>query len=526
MSGQVLEVRGVEMAFEGRPVLRDVGLAFEPGRIHGLVGHNGSGKSTLLRILGGFYRPLGGEVRLGETRLPLGSPHRSYRAGLRFVHQELGLVPQFDALENFGIGGEYDRTRWRTIDWSRQRARLVAALEQLGYELPVDGRPVAEMRPVDRAVLAIARAIAPASDGTGARYLMLDEPTTALEETETERLFEVVRRLARSGVGVLFVSHQLDEVLGLCDVVTVLRDGRVVETVACQDATRDQLVRAMLGDVLDRLGAASPAGGRSSPSRSGGAGDGADGRRDVVVSVRGLRSAALRGVDLDVRRGECVCVVGLSGSGREELVYALAGAVPSSAQRIVIAGEQVGRMSPAECRRRRVALVPGNRLPGSLVAEFTIQENVTFSSLEDVARLGGLLDRSREQRRAREWIEAFGIRPADPAYQAKYLSGGNKQKMILARWLSIGPVAMLVDEPTAGVDVGAVAAILETLRAVAGEGTAILVTTSEVGDVIDVTDRVVVLNRGRVVAELQPGDRRWSEAGLLELMSGADVGAA
>jgi ribose transport system ATP-binding protein len=519
-----LEVRGVEMAFEGRPVLRDVGLVFEPGRIHGIVGHNGSGKSTLLRILGGFYRPLGGEVRLGDVRLPLGSPHRSYRAGLRFVHQELGLVPQFDALENFGIGGEYDRTRWRTIDWARQRARCAAALDQLGYELPLDGRPVASLRAVDRAVLAIARAIAPASDGTGARYLMLDEPTTALEETETERLFEVVRRLAASGVGVLFVSHQLDEVLGLCDVVTVLRDGRVVETVPSRGATREQLVRAMLGDTLERLAAGLHADGER--VSSGGAELGSDGRRDVVLSVRGLRSATLRGVDLDVARGECVCVVGLSGSGREELVYALAGAVPSSAQRVVVAGEQVARMSPAECRRRRVALVPGNRLPGSMVAEFTIQENVTFSSLEKVARLGGLIDRTLEQRRARQWIDAFGIRPADPRYPAKHLSGGNKQKVILARWLSIGPVAMLVDEPTAGVDVGAVAAVLETLHRVAGEGTALLITTSEVGDVIDVTDRVVVLNRGRVVAELRRGDRRWSEAGLLELMSGADAGAA
>lgn len=511
MSGQDqgLEVRGIDMRFGRQAVLQDVSLSFAPGAVHGLVGHNGSGKSTLIRVLAGYHRPLEGSVLLGGRPLVLGSTSRSFQAGLRFVHQDLGLVGQFTALENFGLGAGYSRSRRRTIDWSHQRRRLAVAQAMLQSDFPSD-RPVSEFRPVQRTFLAIARAIAPADNSDHARFVMLDEPTTALERPEAEQLFATVRRLAEQGVGVLYVSHQLDDVLQLCETVSILRDGCLVETVRSSAASRDQLVTAMLGEAV----AAEVGAGVSAPRPP------ATVRRSPpVLSVTGLRSPQLRDVSFAVQSGECVCAVGLSGSGREELVYAVAGAVPVEVDRVEIDGEVVGAMSPAECRRRRIAVVPGNRLPGSLVNDFTVQENLSFASLPSLSGAGGVIRLQRERRLAGTWIEKLDIRPADPRYRCRYLSGGNKQKVILAKWLAIDPALLLIDEPTAGVDVGAARNLLTVLRSLAADGKALLISTSEVSDVLDIADRVLVFNQGRIVSTLNREEGEWTESGLVGAMS-------
>lgn len=535
----VLELDRIGMSFDGRPVLAGLSLAFEPGAVHGLVGHNGSGKSTLIRILAGYHRPTEGTVRLGGQPVSAGSPHRCHGLGLRFVHQELGLVPQFDALENFGLGADYSRRRWRTLDWADQLHRLRTALAMLDCELP-ERVPVSRFTAVQRTLLAVARAIAPGVDGTTACYLTLDEPTTALEEPETEQLFGVLHRLTARGVGILYVSHHLDEVLELCDRVSTLRDGRLVTTVEAAEATRQTLVASMFGSG-DVPGAvplhAGPAGSPPPPAPAGPApappdratgadqGVAADTRRPSlgppVLAVRGLTSATLHGIDLELRQGECVCAVGLSGSGREELVYALAGAVPVEASSVVVEGEELPSLDPITCRRRRVAVVPGNRLPGSMIADFSIRENLSFASLEAVTGRTNVVDRRRERARARTWMEEFDVRPPDPDYLCRHLSGGNKQKVILAKWLGIEPLVMLIDEPTAGVDVGAVSAILATLRSTVERGTAVLISTSEISEVLSIADRVVVFRRGRLVAQLTREEGQWSEQSIVHAMSGA-----
>ena len=535
----VLELDRVGMSFDGRPVLEGLSLAFEPGAVHGLIGHNGSGKSTLIRILAGYHRPTMGTVRLGGEPVVPGSPHRCHLLGLRFVHQDLGLVPEFDALENFGLGADYSRRRWRTLDWAGQRRRLHAALAMLDCEIP-ERKPASSYSAVQRALLAIARAIAPGVDGSTARYLTLDEPTTALEEPETEQLFGVLRRLTSQGVGILYVSHHLDEVLDLCDRVSSLRDGRLVCTVDTTGATRQTLVASMFGSG-GAPGAtpfhAGPAGSPPSPAPAGpatppprgvlerpgelAAGTGRPSAAPPVLAVRGLTSASLHDVDLDLYRGECVCAVGLSGSGREELVYALAGAVPVEVTSVVVDGEAIPSLDPVTCRRRRVAVVPGNRLPGGMVADFSIRENLSFASLEAVTGPTSIVDRGRERALARGWMEEFDVLPRDPDYLCRHLSGGNKQKVILAKWLGIDPHAMLIDEPTAGVDVGAVSAILATLRSAVDRGMAVLISTSEVSEVLDIADRVVVLRRGRLVAELTREEGQWSEQSIVHAMTGA-----
>ncbi|MDA8262975.1 MAG: sugar ABC transporter ATP-binding protein [Actinomycetota bacterium] len=508
-----LELRDIGMRFDNRPVLRDVCICFEEGTVHGLVGHNGSGKSTLIKIAAGYYVPDSGAMLLDDETVPLGSPAVCYQNGLRFVHQDLGLVRQFSALENFGLAAGYDRTWIRTVNWPAQRRRLASALAMLETDLPFD-RPVSEFTAVERTLLAIARAIAPGVDGGTARFLMLDEPTTALEGPETERLFSVIRTLASQRVGILYVSHQLDDVLNMTQIVTVLRDGKITATLESAEATHEQLVSAMLGaeagQVLTRPTAHRPK--RKSTHDLDGS---------PAVEVRGLTAHRIRNVSFSIAKGECVGAVGLSGSGREQLVYALAGAIPATVEEIRVNGVELSGLDPRACLDHRIALVPGNRLAGSLVNEFTIRENLTLGSLDTLTGFGDIVNAAEERRRTESWIERFAILPADPNYRCIHLSGGNKQKVILAKWLAIDPVLMLIDEPTAGVDVGAASSMLGTLRSLADDGHSLLITTSELSDVLPIADRILVFNRGSLVSIVGSGDPEWSETGILNAMSKA-----
>ena len=504
-----LVVDRVRMEFDGKVVLGDVSMDFSPGEIHALIGHNGSGKSTLVRILAGYHRPVAGECRLDGETLTAGSPPAARRMGLRFVHQDLGLVAQFTPVENFGIGGEYPRTRWHTIDWPEQRRRMREVFDLLGCPVPAD-RAVSELSAVECSMIAIARAIGAAPERSGARFVVFDEPTATLEASDAEQLFGVVRRLVGAGIGTLFISHQLNDVLGLCSDVTVLRDGRVVDTFQTTTSTRSSLVEAMLGESTAEAESRIQA-------RSRGATE-LDPDAAASLSARSLRCETLHGVDLDIAPGECVCAVGLAGSGREELVYAMAGAIPCGADRMAVGGREVSGMSPARARDLGVALVPGNRLPGSLVDDFAMRENLTFAAMDGVSRGFGYVDRRRERVAAQHWVERFDIRPDDVEYRSRYLSGGNKQKLIMAKWLSIAPSTMLIDEPTAGVDVGAVMTILQTLRAFVADGGALLVSTSELDDALALADRVVVFNDGRITHQLVRGRDELSEQSILLAM--------
>jgi ribose transport system ATP-binding protein len=520
--GQTLVVEGISMSFDGKYALRNVDLTIPGGAIHGLIGHNGSGKSTLVRILAGYHHQTSGEVRLGSEVLPAGAPAGRHARGLRFVHQELGLVDQFTGLENFGLGGGYDRTPWRTIDWRAQERRLRNVMEMLNCDMPID-EPVTSLSAVQRALLAIARAIAAGSTSDGARLLVLDEPTTTLEGPETAQLFRVVRTLAATGIGVLYISHHLSDVIDLCSEVTVLRDGRVVEVLSTEGTTRQRLVNALLGTVAETVPeeGVAEAVAAAAVAEDGSA---AVAKGDLAYAVSGLRSELLEGVDLDVRHGECVCVLGLTGSGREQIAYAAAGVIASEADSIEFHGEEIETLDPSRCRELGIALVPGNRLPGSMVRDFNMRENLTFVSLNENVKGLGSVDRKRETVAANQWIERFDIKPDDPEFSARHMSGGNKQKVILAKWLSIEPSFMIIDEPTAGVDVGAAKALLATLRAIADGGGALLVSTSEIDDALAIADRIVILYEGRISGELKKAEDELSEQSVMLAMSGRGDG--
>lgn len=506
---------GLGMQFGQRWVLRGVSVEFRPGEVHGLVGHNGSGKSTLIKILSGYHTPSEGTVTLDDERLTGRPPSAIYESGIRFVHQDLGLIPEFTALENLGVGGSYSNGRLRTIDWAEQARRLKNQLADFEIDLPLDV-PVGRLSAVERSLIAIARAVESESGvRRPTRYLVLDEPTTALEEFEIDQLFRVVRMLCGLGIGVLYVSHNLSDVLALSASITVLRDGRHIRTFTDRSASHDSLVRSMLGDMSPI--AAPPvrvAVGTSAEPR-----DGRPEGSQPQLSVRNLRSKLLRGLDLDVDGYECVCVMGLSGSGREQLTYALAGAVDTEVDSTAIAGQSIKPLRPHTCVRHRVALVPGNRMPGSSIAEFSIRENLSLVSLRRHRRRFGRLSRRSEQEVARSWMERFDIRPDDPEYSTNNLSGGNRQKVILAKWMETDPLVLLVDEPTAGVDVHAAEKIYGELRRFVGEGGSLLVTTSEAVDTLALADRVLIIDGGRISQELVKGRDDITEGALLTAMN-------
>lgn len=511
-----LATTGLGMRFGQRWVLRDVSIEFEPGHVHGLVGHNGSGKSTLIKILSGYHAPTEGAVTLDDQRMSGRPPGVIYESGIRFVHQDLGLIPEFTALENLGVGGSYSTTRLRSIDWNEQVRRLQNQLAAFEIDLPLDV-PVGRLPAVDRSLIAIARAVESQTGDRGStRYLVLDEPTTALEEPEIEHLFGVIQKLCRSGIGVLYVSHNLSDVLALSTSITVLRDGMCIRTFTDRSASHDSLIRAMLGDASPiaeqsaTVGPQSPAVPR--PDRR-------SGSSHLQLSVRNLRSALLRGVDVDLGVKECVCVMGLSGSGREQLAYALAGAIDTRVDSVAIAGQTVKPLRPHTCLEHRVALVPGNRMPGSSISQFTVRENLSLVSLRRHGRRFGWLSRSSEKQVARSWMERFDIRPDDPEYSTRNLSGGNKQKVILAKWMQTDPLILLADEPTAGVDVHAAEKIYSELRRFVDDGGSLLVTTSEAVDTLALADRVLILDGGRISRELVKGRDDITEESLLKAMN-------
>jgi ribose transport system ATP-binding protein len=487
----VLEVRGLTKSFHDQRVLHDVDLDVVRGEIHALLGANGSGKSTLIKVVAGFHGADDGTVRVDGRLLTSRSPADMARHGLRFVHQDGGLIAPLGVAENILLTDGCPRTRWRTVDRRRQATRVAELLARWNVRLEPD-RPVATLRAVERSAVSIAKAIAGAED---LRLLVLDEPTAALSAMEVEALFQLVDEVVRSGASVLYVTHRLDEVLRYADRATVLRDGRLVATRAVAELDESTLAGLIVG--VSPAAVASTAAARQSA-----ASNAAD---DVVLRAVGLRSALLHGVDLTLRRGEVLGIAGLNGSGREDVPGVLVGLLGGFDTLQVPGGASVASIAPADAVRRGLVLVPGNRQPGSAVFEFDLQENLGMTSLRAHRRFG-LMDRRAEGRLTREWIGRLDIRPPEPRKPFNQLSGGNQQKVILAKWLAVQPAVVVLDEPTAGVDVGARRAIYDIVRRGADAGISFVVCSSDNQDLAGMADRAVLLAHGVTVGELTGAD--------------------
>ncbi|QEC50560.1 sugar ABC transporter ATP-binding protein [Baekduia soli] len=480
-----LSIQGLSKTFPGTRALDDVSVEGRRGEVLALLGHNGSGKSTLIKILAGFHQPdPGAHAWVDGQPLDLGDSEAATAMGLRFVHQDLGLIPELNAVDNVALTIGYSRRRGR-IDQGQQIARTRELLQKFGVDFDVT-LPLANASPVERTCVAIARAMW--DWDSGPRILVLDEPTASLPSREVSRLFAVIREVRAAGHAVVYVSHRMEEIFELGDEVVVLRAGRVVGAGPVAAHTPEQLATLIAGHELQ-------AHGHTVTERS----------DDVVLSVKALRGRYLDGVDVELRRGEVLGVAGLLGSGRDELPYALAGAVPTTDDGgWWIEGRQIDPPTAATAVGLGIGLVPAERGREGLIAEFTVRENLTLGALPALrSKRGGFIWGRSELRAAQEWLAELGVPTAVADRPVSTLSGGNQQRVLFGRCLHTDPKVLVLAEPTAGVDVGARESLYELLRARAREGLSILLASSDTEDLVSMCDRVIVLRRGRVADEMQ-----------------------
>jgi ribose transport system ATP-binding protein len=478
-----LEVRGLSKTFPGQRALVEVDMEIQPGEVRALVGENGCGKSTLIKLLAGYHEPdPGGEVYVDGQPLPLGTAGAGDHAGLRFVHQDLGLVPTLDTRDNLAFGQGYERNRLGLISWRREQRLAQEALRELGYDFDVR-RHTSHLVISQRTAIALARALSPRS--TPARVLVLDEPTANLPAAEIDRLFATVRAVRDRGVAVLFVSHHLDEVFTLCDSVTVLRDGQHIITRPTEGLDEDSLISLMIGRVLEKSRVPS-----DTVERSG----------EPLLRANDLRTGVLAGVDLEVRPGEVVGVAGITGSGREEIALALFGGIPRSGT-VSIDGRELQPNRPDLAIDLGLALVPAERHATAAFLTATLRENVSIVN-PGAFRRGGLLNRRLETSEVITWLQKLNVKPPKPERHLSTLSGGNQQKVMLARWMRQKPKALILDEPTQGVDVGSKADIHVLVEGAAAQGTAVIIVSTDHEELARLAERVVVLRGGRVAGVL------------------------
>jgi ribose transport system ATP-binding protein len=475
-----LEVHGLSKTFPGQAALISVDFELASGEVHALVGQNGSGKSTLIKVLAGYHTPdPGSSVAVAGVPLTFSDPRGALAAGLRFVHQDLALIPTLDTLDNVALGRGYECLRGGTISWRREAESARDLLGEFGYDFDLRA-PVSKLTASERTGIAVVRALQ-GWEGQ-AHVLFLDEPTAALPAGEVQRLFEVVRMIQRRGVAVVYISHHFHEVFDICDRVTVLRDGRVVTTRAVSDLDEPELIELTIGRSIQRADI------RKRGQRA------ADGT--AVLRVRGLTGRLLRGVDLDVYAGEVLGVAGITGSGREELASLVFGAVRGGGD-VQVDGRTIKPGRPDRSVARGMVFVPADRLASGILADMSVRENLTIGSLRRyIGRLG--LRIRAEIADVVDWLERLQVVPRRSEAVIARLSGGNQQKVMLGRALRLEPRVLVLDAPTQGVDVGAKAAIHDIVDGVAMRGTAVLVASTESAELVRLCDRVLVLAEGRV----------------------------
>ncbi|MEV6800388.1 sugar ABC transporter ATP-binding protein [Micromonospora rifamycinica] len=476
----LLTLRGIGKSFLGVRVLDGVDLDVVPGEVHAVVGENGAGKSTLMKIVSGGYTPDEGTVEIAGRPRVLRGPRDAQRAGVGIIHQEFNLLPERTVAENVYLG--HEPVRRGLVDRRAMRERTDRLLASIGEtSLAADAR-VGQLGVAQQQVVEIAKALA-----LDARLLIMDEPTAALADHEVELLYGLVRRLQQRGIGVLYVSHRLTEVFDLSGRITVLKDGRRVTTVDTADTTTDELVRHMVGRELSSY----------YPQR----GRPAD-RGPVRLTVRGAGNRKLRGVDLEVRAGEVLGVGGLQGSGRSALARALFGVAPFTTGDVTLDGRPVRLRSPRTAMRAGIAYVTEDRKGEGIVPRQSVLDNALLASRAVFAARSG---RAARTARIRDLLAAVEVRAAGDDQEIRFLSGGNQQKVVLARWLALDPQVLLFDEPTRGIDVGAKSAIHDLVRRLARDGAAVLMISSDLPELLGMSDRIVVMRDGRIAGELPAG---------------------
>ncbi|MCB5178992.1 sugar ABC transporter ATP-binding protein [Streptomyces antimicrobicus] len=501
----VLEARGIHKQFAGTVALDGVALRLFPGEVHALMGENGAGKSTLIKVLTGVHPADGGTLLVDGRPQAFADPLQAQRAGISTVYQEVNLCPNLSVAENILVGRE--PRRFGLVDRSALRRRAAELLRELDLDLDVTA-PLGSHSLAVQQLVAIARAV-----DVSAKVLVLDEPTSSLDREEVAQLFTLVRRLRDRGAAVLFVTHFLDQVFDLCDRVTVLRNGRLEGEYPIDRLTPMTLVQRMIGGELATLDQLSGRARREAAARTTG--------EPFLRARRLTRAGAIEPYDLDIHAGEVVGLAGLLGSGRTEAARLLFGADSADGGEVGIEGEKVRLRTPRHAIARGIAFCSENRKAEGLVGELTVRENIVLA-LQAARGWTRPLTRAKQDELARHWIETLDIRPADPEAQVRHLSGGNQQKVLLARWLLTAPRLLILDEPTRGIDIGAKAEIQKLVARLAGEGTAVLFVSAELDEVLRLSHRIAVLRDHRMVATLTNDGSVTPERILTTIATGAD----
>jgi ribose transport system ATP-binding protein len=480
----LLSMHGIDKRFAGIPALRSAELVVEKGEVHALIGQNGAGKSTMIKILTGYYRKDAGEILFDGKPVEFSSPQEAQRSGISTIYQEINLVPYRSVTENICLGRE--KRRFGLLDWSAMHEEARTLLARFKIDIDVR-RPLMAYPTAVQQMVAIARAI-----GFEAKLVIMDEPTSSLDEREVEVLFGVIRQLKETGVSVIFVSHKLDELYAVCDRVTIMRDGRTVQVAPMTELSRLDLVTSMLGRELSQV-----------LHEGGDTADAAGEAHEPVLKVRNLAvGRKVSDVSFDVRRGEIVGLAGLLGAGRTESVRAVFGADKPDSGTIGFAGHQNAIAAPSDAIQAGMGFCSEDRKLEGIIPDMSVRENLTLALMPQLARRG-IVDEARSREIVDRFIKRLGIRCTGPEQRIRELSGGNQQKVLLARWLCMNPKLLILDEPTRGIDVGAKAEILSLIRELAGQGLGVLMISSELEEVVEAASRIFVLRDGRTAAELR-----------------------
>jgi len=479
----LLSIRGLDKSFAGARALAGAALEVRAGEVHALMGENGAGKSTLIKVLAGVVKPDAGVIEMAGTPVAIATPADALNLGLRFIHQELSVVPHLSVAENIFLGRDYPRRWGLMIDWDGLNNAAAAVLSGLGVDHIRPGRKMARLTVGDQMLVKIAAAFGDAGRAAARLYVM-DEPTAALSAEESRRLFAVIRRLRAEGAGIIYVSHRLDEVMELADRLTVLRDGATVATREVASLDKREVIELMIGRSLAE----------GYPPRL------APIAEDVALKVEHLSTDTLDGVSFEVRKGEILGLAGLEGAGQSEAIRAIAGADGGHDGAVSLAGKPVKIHEPVSAWAKGLAFLPRERQQEGLVASASIAGNVSLPHLDDLLRFGLVLDRQAESTRAVELGRQVKLKASGPRQKVRELSGGNQQKVVFARAIAGDPDVLLLDEPTRGVDVGARYDIHTLLRQLTAEGKAVVLASSDLPELVYMADRVVVFRGGKVAA--------------------------
>ncbi|AKL93838.1 ribose import ATP-binding protein RbsA [Clostridium aceticum] len=478
---KILEIQNITREFPGVRALNGVSFDIRRGEVHALVGENGAGKSTLMKILSGVYRPTTGRILFNGQEVNFTNPKQAQQLGISIIHQEFSLIPYLSAVENIFLGRELKKSGG-LLDKKRMKKEASEVLERLNAEIDLD-KPVARLSVANQQFIEIAKAIA-----IDTKILIFDEPTASLTGNEIDKLFELIATLKENGVTMIYISHHLDEIFKIADRMTCLRDGEWVATKDITECTKQDIVKMMVGrEIINSF--------PQKPSWE-------NKEADILLEVKKLKNSIVNDVSFHLKKGEILGIAGLVGAGRTETIRALIGADGVEEKEVYLKGKKVEIKSPAEALDHGIGLIPESRKTQGLVLDMCVKNNITLSILKKIAGNYGFINKKKEQSLVEESIENLLIKTPHMRQKVKNLSGGNQQKVVLAKWLSTECEILIFDEPTRGIDVGAKEEIYKLIRNLADKGISIIMISSELPEVLGMSDRIVVMYKGKVISEI------------------------